>query len=34
MVLELFIRSFNPPCAEANNQNPVSLRYKFWGLRA
>jgi NAD(P)-dependent dehydrogenase (short-subunit alcohol dehydrogenase family) len=32
IVLERFIRGFDTPRSEANDQNPVSLRYKFGGL--
>jgi len=32
IVLERFIRGFDSPRNEANDQNPVSLRYKFGGL--
>ena len=32
IVLERFIRGFDSPRSEANDQNPVSLRYEFGGL--
>jgi len=32
MVLERPVRGFNSPRSEADNQNPVSLRYEFGGL--
>ncbi len=32
IVLERFIRGFDSPRSEANDQNPVSLRYKVGGF--